>query len=242
MKHTTTFITKLIIILWCGFGFSQNEEQQSKTPTDSVKHKQKYGLRVGLDISKPIRSVFDDDYSGLEIMGDYRLTKRWYLAAELGNETKKTNTNILKNTTKGSYIKAGADYNLYKNWYGMENMIYTGLRVGFSAFSQTREGFTSYTSSQYWGDEGQFTNNTPEKFDGLSAIWAEVQLGIKVEIFNNLYVGLNTQLKYLASQDQPTNFENLYIPGYNRTYDSSKFGFGYGYNISYLIPLYKKGK
>ena len=46
----------------------------------------------------------------------------------------------------------------------------------------------------------------------------------------------------MVNQDQPENFENLYVPGFNRTHDSGRFGFGYGYNISYLIPLYKKEK
>ena len=36
------------------------------------------------------------------------------------------------------------------------------------------------------------------------------------------------------------NFETIYIPGFGRTYDSGRFGMGFGYNISYLIPLYKK--
>ena len=63
---------------------------------------------------------------------------------------------------------------------------------------------------------------------------------MKVELFNNLYLSLNLQLKRLISQDEPENFANLYIPGFNRTYDFSDFGVGYGYTISYLIPIFKK--
>ncbi|HAB27539.1 MAG TPA: hypothetical protein DCE27_07155, partial [Xanthomarina gelatinilytica] len=77
---------------------------------------------------------------------------------------------------------------------------------------------------------------------GLSALWGEFIVGLKVEVLNNLYLGLNAQFKYLISQDQPDNFENLYIPGFQKTYDSGGFGFGYGYSISYLIPFYKKNK
>ncbi|WP_395076160.1 DUF6048 family protein, partial [Flavobacterium sp.] len=36
-------------------------------------------------------------------------------------------------------------------------------------------------------------------------------------------------------------FDNLYIPGFNRTYDG-KFGVGWNYTISYFIPLYKSKK
>ena len=43
-------------------------------------------------------------------------------------------------------------------------------------------------------------------------------------------------------ETEPENFENLYIPGFGRTFDSGNFGVGFGYNVSYLIPLYKKTK
>ena len=35
------------------------------------------------------------------------------------------------------------------------------------------------------------------------------------------------------------NFDNLYIPGFNRTYEG-KFGAGFNYSVSYFLPLYKK--
>ncbi|MFO7719393.1 MAG: DUF6048 family protein, partial [Gillisia sp.] len=49
-------------------------------------------------------------------------------------------------------------------------------------------------------------------------------------------------VKRMVTQSTPSNFDNLTIPGFNRTYDDSSFGVGYGYTISYLIPLYKKAK
>ena len=155
-------------------------------------------------------------------------------------EEKTTDAEFLNATTQGTYFKVGADYNAYQNWYGMENMIYGGLRVGVSSFSQTLNSYGVYSDNQYWSP--QFTTSDAIEQKGLSAIWAEVIVGLKVEVLNNLYLGANMQFKYIASQDQPNNFENLYIPGYNKTYDSGNFGFGYGYNISYLIPLFKKAK
>jgi hypothetical protein len=35
------------------------------------------------------------------------------------------------------------------------------------------------------------------------------------------------------------NFENLYIPGFNRTY-AGNFGAGFNYTVTYFVPLYKK--
>ena len=42
-------------------------------------------------------------------------------------------------------------------------------------------------------------------------------------------MGLNVQLKVLASETEPDNFENVYVPGYGRTYDSTSIGAGYSY-------------
>lgn len=224
---------------------AQVTSEKTETKNDSIKYQQRYGLRLGGDLSKLVRSFIDEDYYGFEVNGDYRFSKRWYAAAEIGFEEKTTKTDYLNSTSKGAYTKLGADFNMYQNWFGMENMIYSGFRVGYSNFTQTINSYTVYNSDQFWTTTAgipQFSSNTETEFSGLNAIWSEVIIGIKAEVLHNLYVGLNVQFKYLVSEKSPDNFENIYIPGYNRTYDSGQFGFGYGYNISYLIPLYKKDK
>ncbi|MDD7887013.1 DUF6048 family protein [Flavivirga sp. 57AJ16] len=227
------------LLLLCVTVNAQNDSIIS-TPSDSIKVKLKYGLRVGGDVGKLIRSFVDDEYSGFEISADYRLKKRLYIAGEIGIEEKNTVNDYLNITSKGSYIKGGIDYNMYRNWLDMDNMIYAGFRIGASTFSHDLNSFTVYSTNQYWGP--QFSSSEKQEFNGLTAFWAELILGIEVELFNNLYVGLNAQLKILASETVPDNFENVYIPGFNKTYDSSRIGTGYSYTLSYRIPLFKKDK
>jgi len=232
------FISLCLFLLLCVS--AQAQKDSISTVNDSLKIKLKYGLRVGGDIGKLIRSFTDNDYTGFEVNADYRIKRALYIAGELGIEEKITSNDYLNVTTSGTYLKAGVDYNLYKNWLDMDNMIYSGFRVGATAFSQQINNFTVYNTSQYWGD--QYTSTDATKFSDLTAFWIELIIGIKVELFNNLYLGLNAQLKGLVSETVPENFENIYIPGFNKTYDSSGIGVGYGYSISYLIPLYKKNK
>ena len=222
-RHILTYAISFILLLFCVTVKAQ-EGDVDETKTDTIQIQQKYGLRLGADISKLVRSFLEDDYKGFEINGDYRLTKDWYIAGELGTEEKTTTTDFLSATASGSYFKAGMDYNMYKNWLDMENMIYAGFRGGFSTFSQQRNSYTVYATDQFW--QPQFSSNVPEE----------------AEIFNNFFVGINAQLKGLISESEPDNFENLYIPGFNKTYDSGRFGVGYGYTVSYLIPIFKKGK
>jgi len=237
--HTLTYVISSIALLFCVTAKAQ-DETVSEIKNDSIKIEQKYGLRIGGDLSKLVRSFLDDDYKGFELNGDYRLTKNWYVAGEIGTEEKNTSNDFLNTTATGSYFKAGFDYNMYTNWLDMENMIYAGFRGGFSTFSQQLNSYTIYAQDQFWTP--QFSSNNAVKFNGLSAIWVELIIGIKAEILNNLFIGINAQLKGLVSQDEPDNFENLYIPGFNKTYDSSGIGVGYGYTISYLIPIFKKDK
>ncbi|MEM5564925.1 DUF6048 family protein [Psychroserpens sp. AS72] len=238
-QHRLLFIINLIIVML--FSIASNAQiGDTEKQADTLVYKQKYGLRLGGDIGKIARSVIDKEYTGFEIIGDYRLSKKLYIAGELGTEERRIATDFLDVTAKGSYFKAGIDYNTYTNWLDMQNMIYTGFRVGVSTFSQTQNQFTIYNTDQYWNN--QSINTDAIEYNGLSAIWAELVIGLKAELFTNLYAGLNIQIKAMVSQDQPVDFENLYVPGFNRTYDSGRFGLGFGYSLSYLVPIFKKDK
>ena len=217
------------------------------SPKDTVVYKDPYGLRVGADISKLVLSFVDEDYTGLELVGDYRLTRKLYLDAEIGNETKKQDEN-LNNTilydyeTSGSYIKAGVDMNTYTNWYGMNNAITIGGRYAVASFSQTLNNYSLYETNQFFNPEFLPGENPNREFSGLSASWLEFVVGTKVELFANIFVGMSARLGFLVTNSEDEQFPNLWIPGFNKVTDGSNFGVNYNYSISYFIPLYKKDK
>ena len=145
--------------------------------------------------------------------------------------------NTFDATIKGSYIKAGFNYNAYENWAGMSNLIYVGLRAGYATFSSELNNYTIYTTNTYFTPD---EHTETRSFDGLSGAWFEVQLGVQAELFKNLYLGINVQVKRLLTQKEPEGFGNLYIPGFNKVTTDNSFGAGYGYTLTYLIPIYKK--
>ena len=57
------------------------------------------------------------------------------------------------------------------------------------------------------------------------------------QVFNNIFIGFSFRLNRMVSQKLPDNFDNLYIPGFNRTYNGD-FGVGFNYTVSYFLPLY----
>lgn len=217
---------------------SPQKKETVQKEKDSIKPKtDRYGLIVGVDINKIARSIYDSDYKGIAFTGDYRLTKKYYLYGELGSEDVTVDDPLLNTTTKGSYVKVGFDYNGYTNWLDMENLITLGLRGGFSTFNEQLNSYNIYNPHPYFGQSEVIASG--QKYDGLTASWLEAAAGVNVKVFNNVYVGFSIQVKVLITNSEPNNFESLYIPGFNRTYDGS-FGAGFNYTVSYFVPLYKK--
>jgi hypothetical protein len=95
--------------------FSGTAQEKKAIKTDSIKKdslvlkKERYGLRLGVDLFKLTRSFYEKDYRGLELVGDYRVTRRHFIAGEIGNENKTVDDDRLNFTTKGTYLKVGFD-------------------------------------------------------------------------------------------------------------------------------------
>jgi hypothetical protein len=234
MKFMSKYFFSLLALLLCLNTFAQEKKKDS-----AVARTERYGLRLGVDLSKIARGFYEKNYKGIEIVGDYRVSKKMFLAGELGNENKTVDDDRVNFTTKGNYFKVGFDFNGYENWLDMENMIHIGLRYGVSAFSQELNTYKIYDTSSYFPIVPPVVSGT--KYEGLSAQWVEVVAGAKAEILKNLYIGFSVRMNYLTSNKKPEGFDNLYIPGFNRTYDG-KFGAGWNYTLSYFIPLYKSKK
>jgi len=222
------FISILFIFLF----FSAFSQDKTK---DTIKYKDRYGLRVGIDIFQPVYSLFDNDKKGLEFVGDFRVTKRFYAAAELGYSEATSKEDYFEFYTNGQYIKAGVDFNAYKNWIGMENMIVVGLRYAFSTFDQTLNEYT-INADPFLPNQ---TITTPVTYNGLNAQWIEFVLGLKAEILHNVFMGFSFRWNQMVTSKEPENFKNLYVPGFNKVYLNNN-GFGFNYTISYLLPFYRK--
>ncbi|MGG8498056.1 DUF6048 family protein [Tenacibaculum sp. TC6] len=233
------FISLSLVVLFINTSFAQNKPKKT-VKKDTITYKTGYGIRLGADISKPALALVDKSYNGLELVGDYRISKNWYIATELGYEKETTYEDFTVSTAKGSFIRLGANYNAYQNWLDMNNEIFIGGRYGFALFDHSLDSYTpnvtNGNTSPYFPAQ---TTKTPISETGLTAHWAEIQIGIKVETFKNLFLGAGFSYKIMISVDDQTNFKTLYTPGFNRVFESST-GFGFFYTVSYLIPFVNK--
>ena len=208
----------------------------SQSENDTIYIKNKYGIRVGIDLSKQIR-MLTEEYSGLSLYGDIKIKERLFIVAELGNDQKTIETENINSKLSGSYIKTGFNYNLYNNLPGLNNEIYVGLRYSQSLFKNELINYSVYNKDRFWNDQRILEY---KEFDNLKSSWIEFVVGFNSEIKNNLFMGLSLRLNRMLKQDIPENFTNLFIPGFNKVTENNNFGTGITYSIIYQIPIIKK--
>ena len=226
------YIIKFFIVIIFSVGYSQENPSQP----DSLKIKEKYGIRFGIDLSKQVRMI-TEDYNGISLYADLRIKERLFIVAEVGNDDKKIYNENINSNFKGSYIKAGFNYNFYNNPPGLENEIYFGFRFATSSFKSEVFDYLVYDLDKYWEnsrieDYGEYNN--------LSANWIELILGFNAKISKNIFMGTSLRLNRMINQKSPENFGNLYIPGFNIVTEDNNFGTGITYTLTYRIPIVKK--
>lgn len=210
-------------------------ETNATVSNDSLK---KFGIRIGTDLQKIIRSASSQEYNGISLNADIRFKESIFLFSEIGNEKKMVEYSSVDSEISGNYIKLGLQFKLNKDIIGLRNLIYSSFGFGISSFDQTISRYNIYNIySDLWGE---FTNTDAINLENLNANWIEIGFGVKTEILNNLFLGIELQLKNLIYQKNKNDIANFYIPGFNRTYESSNFGTGFNYSLTYLIPIIKK--
>jgi len=239
MKKKQIYLFIISICLSTNMLIGQTESNSNDTLIKKDKLLKINKIRLGLDLLKPILSSSEGDNLNYEIVGDLQLTENVYLAGEYGLVDKVIEDENINFNSTGSFLRIGFDYNMFENWIGMDNSIYVGVRYGTSSFSSKILDYNVRNKDSY------FSNLVTDEFEtiehsNLSGNWIEILLGIKVETFKNVYLGLSLRLNKLLSDEKPNNFGNLFIPGFNKVTDENTFGSGFNYTLTYSIPLRKR--
>ena len=239
MKKRQTYIFIISLIIPSAMVFSQTESEVNDSLSTKNKILNISKIRFGFDVFKPIKSLSEGDNLNYEIVSDLQITDNLYLAAEYGLIDRLIEDENINFNSNGSFLRFGFDYNMFKNWVGMDNAIFLGLRYGSSNFSNKIVSYNVRNSDAYFSN---FVDNNYQTIDhsNLNGSWLEVVAGVKVETFNNVYLGFSLRLNKLLSTKKPENFDNLFIPGFNKVTDENTFGSGFNYTLTYSIPLRKK--
>ncbi len=233
------FFISLIFVLSLSQGFAQTEESLDTLPQvsqDSLYFPSKFGLRIGVDISKPIIQLIQRQDLGFEVTADYRISKSLYAATEVGYASEPIDESDYSFEVKGTFIRLGVNYNAYENWSGMNNEIYAGIRYGLSAYQQQRNFLNINDPQDYWGD---YSDNEIIMMKQIPAHWIGIHFGLKVEVLNNLFLTSSVHLNKLINDAGTDGFPLLYIPGFSKVF-LNKDSVSFNYTIAYLIPFKKK--
>lgn len=219
-----TFILCLLTLI------SQGQERELKLKpkrTDNFIHMD--GLRVGLDISRPMQHLWNKgDRYGTELSFDMELIPNLYPVIETGWEKLKIDHDYLDYSSAGSYTRFGFDYNLLVAEHANDmDIVYIGLRYGFSFANQQ---IKEYRITNYWGD---LTGRMGKQ--NYNAQWAEFVLGIKGEVFKNLFMGWSIRGKLKMSQKDFEMPHVYFNPGYGPA--EKKFNFDFSYSVFYNLPF-----
>ena len=241
MKLTHTWVFYISLLSFC-YSVSQENDNININDSLNLKKEKSINLRVGFDLYRIILSRVSDDFDGFEIVGDLKVSENFFIALELGNLDITKQVEQVNFTTNGNYFKVGFDYNMFENLEGMNNHITLGARIGSSRHDQTLNSYTILDRTRYWTNSDlPITNGfaTGERPD-LNALWFEVVLNFKVQILKNIYTGISLRLNRLISDKIPSNFDNIYIPGFNKKTQDNVFGAGFNYTLTYNFSLLSK--
>jgi hypothetical protein len=205
-------------------GVAQKKTAEYKQPWFS-------GLRVGIDLARPITNPIGLNkrvtFSGMEGTADLAI-KKYYLTADFGMiRTARVDSNGTYNTS-GSFFRVGPDINIL-NANKKQNTFFIGLRYAISSFSDESEYLFV---SPVWGNTSGSISRT-----GNTARWFEAVTGVKINIWNNFFLGYTFRYKFGVKVNESAEFEAYDIPGFGIRSKAGRAGLNY--YIFYRIPFSK---
>lgn len=185
------------------------------------------GTYLNLDIFNPIATAWRDGRFEGSLSLDVDLWHRLFPAVEIGVMTADIKEETYKYETIGCFAKLGANYNFinFKSDRRFDHTFYAGFRYGY--------GYTKYSltdvelENAYWDESGEYANLNQEAHFG----WFEVQVGTRVQIYKNFFMGVALQIKTFGHFYDKSPWFPTYISGYGKYGEDVNFGLNY--SLSY---------
>jgi hypothetical protein len=217
-----------ILCLLAAISYGQAEQEKKIAPKRADNYIHMRGIRFGMDVTRPFQYLWvKGNRYGSEFSADMELWPNWFPNFETGYEVMKLETDYINYIGKGSYSRIGIDYNLLEAKDKNEkSTFFVGLRYGFTLANQQVD---LYRTDSYWGSTtGNFDNQR------YFAHWGEILIGIKGEIFRNLYMGWTIRGKVKMNHADLGMPPVYFIPGYGKA--DKKFALDFTYSVYYNIP------
>jgi len=186
------------------------------------------GISFGVNVGRFSDYIFKSDRVSYESAVNINLSNKYFAVFEAGYATTKLDKDNYSYLSEGYFVKAGMDYNLLKKY--PSDFLGVGFRFGNAQFSHSAGNIV--IESEQWGASQTLVENSAHSF-----YWFEASIGIKGEIFNNVYLGWSGLVK-IGMTGVDDNFTPYNIPGFGKYSGTVKLGVNY--YIIYQIPFNKK--
>ncbi|MBP8777251.1 MAG: hypothetical protein KBH23_04630 [Bacteroidaceae bacterium] len=204
------------------------------------------GVYVGVDAVGMIGNMLGADTKGSEVQVDVNLRNRFFPVVEIGySSTDSESDGGSHYTSDGSFFRLGMNYKMkFRN--RDESHMFVGARYAFSSFKYDIESLVMTDplwggvlnpnlSDEIWGGSVPFS----VKNQTCTAHWAELVLGVRVQIWENVMMGWSLRYKRRFAVSGNEQAPPDYVPGYGSNGSST---FGGTYSLIYKLPFKSKKK
>lgn len=192
-------------------------------------------VRIGYDLGGMANTLLSDQLDYHDFIIDTDINK-FLFNVEYGNATFQANNLYINYKSTGNYFRLGLDYNFMYDSKDF-NALFFGFRYATSTFDEEVQ-YPSQNAIQMdtrWPvDTFNIGNN------GVNAGWVEANLGLRVRVWNNFYMGMTVRykIKPWVNKSSDGTLVPFYVPGFGKDLNSDRWNLAYF--IAYRIPFRKK--
>lgn len=185
-------------------------------------------IRIGADLSGFVRNIWERETLPVEFSVDFEWRKNHFIAAEAGWLNVEVAKETHEYTAGGYFFRAGADFNILERSPEHPNdVLLLSLRYGFGKLDH--EAPNIIISDPLWGDY-----QTGIDAETYSAHWLEAGIGMKSEIFSNVFLGWSLRGRLRVSSTSDPGMEPYRISGFGKSQNTT---LTFHYSILYRFPL-----
>lgn len=179
-----------------------------------------------------LSKVIFTNQTKISALTTFRFKKSLHAVVEAGFHSgiyDKLNWNV---NGKGLYIKPGILYFFSEDYQDKNSGFYTGLKLGFSNFSQTINQYPIY--GQEFNNESVKINYGNLPTEQVNVFFFELPLGARVQLGKSkFYLQSELQTKVNISDKNKDEIESLFIPGVGKNNAAINFDLfaGVGYKF-----------
>lgn len=222
------YIISSIIVL-STFTFSFGQDSTMYAPKKVKEPLQLKGIKFGANIGRFSDFIFKPERLSYEGSFDFNLSNKYYGIIDIGYSENNVIEDNYHYLSDGYFVKLGLEYNLLKKY--PTDFLGVGIKLGRADYNQQAKDVIIETNQ--WG-----TYQTDIASINSKTYWLEASLGVKGEIFKNIYLGWAALVRIKVADGSSNNLQPYDIPGFGN--GSKKINLGANYYIYYQIPFNRK--